>query len=427
MKFMVSILLGLNLLVQGTVLPASSCFIPNVTIPLSPAAQTDTAPAADLNISAPSAILMEASTGAVVYEKNSHEARHPASVTKIMTLLLIFDALSSKQISLDDTVTVSEYAASMGGSQVFLEPGETQSVDTMLKCISVASANDACVAMAELISGSEDAFVQKMNETAASLGMTHTNFVNCCGLDADNHYSCANDIALMSRELTVNHPTIFDYTKIWQEDIIHHTARGDSAFTLSNTNHLIKQYPYATGLKTGFTSKAGFCLSATATKDSLSLIAVVMGAASSKERIADVKSMFDWGFANCRVYTDENQDVLPDILVSRGSQSQLSLQYESAFHYLDTQNTSGELEKKLELPDRVEAPIQKGDVIGKAVYTLNSENVGSVNILAANSIPLLTLKDAWVQIVSRFFLNNSNHSSNGEPSVAKNYCSHQYF
>ena len=390
------------------------------------ASDTETAGSAP-SVTAPCALLMDAATGTILYEKNSTEERPLASVTKIMTLLLIFQALEAGQIHLEDTVTISEHAAGMGGSQVYLEPNETQTVETLIKCITVASANDACVAMAELISGSEDAFVQKMNETAASLGMTHTNFVNCCGLDADNHYSCANDIALMSRELTVNHPTIFDYTKIWQEDIIHHTARGDSAFTLSTTNHLIKQYPYATGLKTGFTSKAGFCLSATATKDSLSLIAVVMGAASSKERIADVKSMFDWGFANCRVYTDENQDVLPDILVSRGSQSQLSLQYESAFHYLDTQNTSGELEKKLELPDRVEAPIQKGDMIGKAVYTLNSENVGSVNILAADSIPLLTLKDAWVQIVSRFFLNNSNHSSNGEPSVAKNYCSHQYF
>ena len=277
-----------------------------------------------------------------------------------MTLLLIFQALEAGQIHLEDTVTISEHAAGMGGSQVYLEPNETQTVETLIKCITVASANDACVAMAELISGSEDAFVQKMNETAASLGMTHTNFVNCCGLDADNHYSCANDIALMSRELTVNHPTIFDYTKIWQEDIIHHTARGDSAFTLSNTNHLIKQYPYATGLKTGFTSKAGFCLSATATKDSLSLIAVVMGATSSKERIADVKSMFDWGFANCRVYTDENQDVLPDILVSRGSQSQLSLQYESAFHYLDTQNTSGELEKKFRAPGSCGSSNSKG-------------------------------------------------------------------
>ncbi len=356
------------------------------------------------SVTSPSALLMDAATGTILYEKNSTEERPLASVTKIMTLLLIFQALEAGQIHFEDTVTISEHAASMGGSQVYLEPNETQTVETLIKCITVASANDACVAMAELISGSEDTFVQKMNETAASLGMTHTNFVNCCGLDADNHYSCANDIALMSRELTVNHPAIFDYTKIWQEDIIHHTARGDSAFTLSNTNHLIKQYPYATGLKTGFTSKAGFCLSATAAKDSLSLIAVVMGASSSKERIADVKSMFDWGFANCRVYTDENQDIIPDILVSRGRQSQLPLRYESVFHYLDTKNTGGELEKKLELPDCVEAPIQKNDVIGKAVYTLNGENVGSVNILAVDSIPLLTLKNAWVQIISRFFI-----------------------
>ena len=352
----------------------------------------------------PSALLMDAATGTILYEKNSTEERPLASVTKIMTLLLIFQALEAGQIHFEDTVTISEHAASMGGSQVYLEPNETQTVETLIKCITVASANDACVAMAELISGSEDTFVQKMNETAASLGMTHTNFVNCCGLDADNHYSCANDIALMSRELTVNHPTVFDYTKIWQEGIIHHTARGDSAFTLSNTNHLLKQYPYATGLKTGFTSKAGFCLSATAAKDSLSLIAVVMGATSSKERIADVKSMFDWGFTNCRVYTDENQDIIPDILVSRGRQSQLPLRYESAFHYLDIKNTGGELKKKLELPDHVEAPIQKDDVIGKAVYILNGENVGSVNILAVDSIPLLTLKNAWVQIVSRFFI-----------------------
>ena len=252
MKFMVSILLGLNLLVQGTVLPASSCFIPNVTIPLSPAAQTDTAPAADLNISAPSAILMEAFTGAVVYEKNSHEARHPASVTKIMTLLLIFDALSSKQISLDDTVTVSEYAASMGGSQVFLEPGETQTVETMIKCISVASANDACVAMAEHVAGSESEFVRMMNERAKGLGMNDTNFVNCCGLDADGHMTSANDIALMSRELITKYPKIHDYCTIWMENITHTTAKGSSEFGLTNTNKLIKHYQYATGLKTGF-------------------------------------------------------------------------------------------------------------------------------------------------------------------------------
>ena len=318
MKFMVSILLGLNLLVQGTVLPASSCFIPNVTIPLSPAAQTDTAPAADLNISAPSAILMEASTGAVVYEKNSHEARHPASVTKIMTLLLIFDALSSKQISLDDTVTVSEYAASMGGSQVFLEPGETQTVETMIKCISVASANDACVAMAEHVAGSESEFVRMMNERAKGLGMNDTNFVNCCGLDADGHMTSANDIALMSRELITKYPKIHDYCTLWMENITHTTAKGSSEFGLTNTNKLIKHYQYATGLKTGFTNTAMYCISATAKKDDMELIAVIMGAPDIKSRSADATTLLNYGFGKCRIYCDSHEDKLDDLPVEKG-------------------------------------------------------------------------------------------------------------
>lgn len=357
-----------------------------------------------LSLTASSALLMDAATGTVLFEQNATEERPIASVTKIMTLLLIFQALHDQTIQLEDPVLVSAHAAGMGGSQVYLEEGETQTVETLIKCIVVASANDACVAMAEQIAGSEEAFVQRMNETAAALGMQHTHFVNCCGLDTEGHYSTAYDIALMSRELTVNYPEIFNYTSIWMEDITHHTARGDTTFTLSNTNHLIKQYPYATGLKTGFTSTAGFCLSATASKDNLNLIAVVLNAPSSKERIADVKTLFEWGFANCRVYTDENLDPLPVLPVSRGRLSELYLKYESAFHYLDTANTSGELEKKLELPDFVEAPIKEGDSIGKAVYTLNGQTVGSVNLLAAESIPLLTLKDAWQQMLHRFFL-----------------------
>lgn len=357
-----------------------------------------------LSLTASSALLMDAATGTILFEQNATEERPIASVTKIMTLLLIFQALHDQTIQLEDPVLVSAHAAGMGGSQVYLEEGETQTVETLIKCIVVASANDACVAMAEQIAGSEEAFVQRMNETAAALGMQHTHFVNCCGLDTEGHYSTAYDIALMSRELTVNYPEIFNYTSIWMEDITHHTARGDTTFTLSNTNHLIKQYPYATGLKTGFTSTAGFCLSATASKDNLNLIAVVLNAPSSKERIADVKALFEWGFANCRVYTDENLEPLPVLPVSRGRLSELYLKYESAFHYLDTANTSGELAKKLELPDFVEAPIKEGDSIGKAVYTLNGQTIGSVNLLAAESIPLLTLKDAWQQILHRFFL-----------------------
>ena len=196
-------------------------------------------------VSAPSALLMDADTGTVLYAKDENTERPLASITKVMTLLLIFEALEQGKISLEDTVTVSEHAASMGGSQVFLEPNETQTVDTMIKCITVASANDASVAMAEFVSGSEEAFVAQMNARAAELGMEHTNFVNCCGLDADGHYSSALDIALMSRELTVKHPQIFDYTSIWMEDITHHTSKGDSTFTLSSTNRLMKQYEYA--------------------------------------------------------------------------------------------------------------------------------------------------------------------------------------
>lgn len=370
-----------------------------------------------LTLTSSSALLMDADTGTVLYEQNADEKRPLASVTKIMTLLLIFQALDSGQIHLEDSVTVSAHAAGMGGSQVYLEEGEVQTVETLIKCIVVASANDACVAMAELVSGSEDAFVQEMNDTADALGMAQTHFANCCGLDTDNHYSTARDIALMSRELTTKHPDIFHYTSIWMEDITHHTVRGDTAFTLSNTNHLIKQYPYATGLKTGFTSAAGFCLSATATKGDLNLIAVVLHAPSSKERIADVKTMFEWGFANCHVYTDENTDTLPEIPVSRGQQTMLTLTYESSFHYLDPANTAGELEKKLELPDIAEAPIEKDDVIGKAVYTLNGETVGSVNLLAAESIPLLTLKDAWMQILCHFLQSDSEKMTVAKESM----------
>ena len=254
-----------------------------------------------LEISAPSAILMEASTGQVVYEKNPDEERPPASVTKIMTLLLIFDALETGQISLEDTVTTSEYAASMGGSQVFLEPGETQTVDTLIKCIAVASANDACVAMAEHIAGSEEEFVNKMNERAKELGMDHTHFVNCNGLDADGHLTTARDISLMSRELIRLYPQIRDYAMIWMENITHTTKKGSSEFGLTNTNKLVRHYEYTTGLKTGSTSQAGFCISATAEKNGMELIAVIMAAETSRDRTKDAIALLNYGFGKCSV------------------------------------------------------------------------------------------------------------------------------
>ena len=255
-------------------------------------------------ISAPSAILMEASTGQIIYEKNPDEKLPPASVTKVMTLLLIFDALESGQIKLADEVTTSEYAASMGGSQVFLEPGETQTVDTLIKCISVASANDACVSMAEYICGNEEEFVAKMNKRAKNLGMKNTHFVNCNGLDADGHLTTARDIALMSKELIITYPQIFDYCNIWMENITHKTQKGESEFGLTNTNKLIRQYEYATGLKTGSTSTAKYCLSATAEKDGIELIAAVMAAPDYKARFADAAALLNYGYSICRLYED---------------------------------------------------------------------------------------------------------------------------
>lgn len=249
-----------------------------------------------VSVSAPSAILMEASTGQVVYEKNCDERRPPASVTKVMTLLLIFDALKDEKIHLTDEVTVSEYAASMGGSQVFLEPGEVQTVDTLIKCISVASANDACVAMAEYVSGDENAFVEAMNQRAKNLGMKNTHFVNCNGLDADGHETTARDIALMSRELITKYPKIYEYCNIWMEDITHTTKKGTTTFGLSNTNKLIRHYEYATGLKTGSTGKAKFCISATAKKEDVELIAVIMAAEDSKTRNKDAVTLLNYGW-----------------------------------------------------------------------------------------------------------------------------------
>ena len=250
----------------------------------------DTGP--DLGITAKAAVLMEADTGTIIYEKNATEQLSPASITKIMTLILIFDAIDSGQITLQDEVTTSAYAKSMGGSQVFLEEGEKQTVETLIKCIVVASGNDASVAMAEYICGSETEFVRQMNERAAGLGMTETHFEDCCGLtESATHLTSAKDVALMSRELITRYPQIHQYSSIWMENIVHVTAKGSSEFGLANTNKLLKQYEYCNGLKTGSTSIAKYCLSATATKDGISLIAVVMAAPDYKVRFSEAKAM----------------------------------------------------------------------------------------------------------------------------------------
>ena len=358
---------------------------------------------ADLSVSAPSVLLMEASTGTVVYEKNAHEIRHPASITKIMTLILIFDAIERGQISLTDTVTVSEYAASMGGSQVFLEPGETQTVETMIKCISVASANDACVAMAEYLCGSESEFVRQMNERARGLGMKDTTFVNCCGLDTEGHMTSAYDVALMSRELTVNHPEIHNYCTIWMENITHMTARGSSEFGLTNTNKLLRSYDGCDGLKTGSTSKALFCISATAERNGIRLISVIMAGPDSKTRFRNAAELLNYGFGSCRLYVDENRDALPETKVRGGVTETVPCKYQEGFRYLDTKGVDfSAIEKEVLLEEELTAPIEKGEAVGKVVYHLNGEILGEVPILAGESVEKAEFLDYLKKLWERY-------------------------
>lgn len=349
-----------------------------------------------VEVSAPSVILMEASTGTVIFEKDADTERPPASVTKIMTMLLIFDALESNQIQLEDQVTVSEYAASMGGSQVFLEPGEVQTVDTMIKCIAVASANDACVAMAEYICGNEEEFVNRMNERAAELGMVNTHFVNCNGLDEEGHMTSARDIALMSRELINKYPQVHDYSMIWMDNITHATKKGTSEFGLTNTNKLVRQYEYATGLKTGSTGNAKFCVSATAEKNGIELIAVVMAAENSKDRFADAVKMLDYGFGKCQLYTDESNDGLKSVSVENGVKDTVEIRRKDPFSYLDTNGVNiNEIERTVKMKEKIQAPLKEGDTVGEIVYTLDNSEIGRMAVVAAEDIKEATFFDRF--------------------------------
>jgi len=358
-------------------------------------------------VSTPSYIVMEASTGQVICEQDADTRRSPASITKIMTLLIIFEHLKSGRIHLEDQVTTSAYAKSMGGSQVFLEEGETQTLKTMIKCIAVASGNDASVAVAEYIAGSEGEFVKLMNEKAESLGMQNTHFEDCCGLtDSDDHYSSAKDVAIMSRELITKYPEVFDYTTIWMEDIEHKTAQGTSTFTLSSTNKLLKQYEWTTGLKTGSTSKARYCLSATANKDGMELIAVVMAAPDPKTRFQDAMSLLSYGYSVSQMYTDENKDPLPAQKVEGGIEDSVNLVYEGPYSYLDTAgNNLNDIEKEISLPGSVTAPIAEGDAVGEAVYKLNGTRIGSVSILAAKGVEKAQYKDYYKKVWGLYLMN----------------------
>lgn len=342
----------------------------------------------DLGITSKACVLMEAATGTVIYEKTKDDRLSPASITKIMTLLIIFEALEAGQITLEEEVTTSAYAMSMGGSQVFLEEGEKQTVDTLIKCIVVASGNDACVAMAEHISGTESEFVAKMNKKAAELGMENTHFEDCCGLsDSDNHYTSAYDVALMSRELVVNYPDIYKYSTIWMENITHVTNKGSSEFGLANTNKLLKQYSYTTGLKTGSTSKAKYCVSATANKDGIELIAVIMGAPDYKTRFNEAETLLKYGYSVCNLYNDKNDMELLEQPVKGGVKDAVKCTPESGFNYITVDGTSvDKIEKKVTYEKKIMAPVKKGTIIGRITYSLNGQEIGSVNIIATEHI-----------------------------------------
>lgn len=362
--------------------------------------------APNIDITAKAAILIEGSTGEILYEKNKDEQLRPASITKIMTLLLIYEALEQGKISLTDEVSVSEHAASMGGSQVYLEPFETQTVDTMLKCISIASANDASVAMAEYLAGSEEEFVNRMNERAKELGMENTHFVNACGLDEDNHYSSAYDVGLMSRELIINHPEVSKYSTIWMDTFVHTTKKGKSEFGLTNTNKLIRTYNGITGLKTGSTSLAKYSLSATAKRNGMDLIAVVMAAPDYKIRFSEASKLLDYGFANCSVFSDDNSDLkLEPIKIKKSIKDTVNSEVADIFSYICLKGVNkDDITKEVVMREDVEAPIAAGDKLGEITYSLNGKTIGSVAIVSTENIKKATYKDYFTKVLDYYFI-----------------------
>jgi D-alanyl-D-alanine carboxypeptidase (penicillin-binding protein 5/6) len=343
----------------------------------------------DEEVKAPSAVLMEAETGKVLYEKNPHEKRPCASITKVMTLTLIMESVDSGKIKLTDLVSASEHAASMGGSDIWLKPGENMTVDDMLKATVIASANDAAVALAEYVSGSEEEFIQQMNEKAKTLGMKDTVFKNCNGLDEDGHITSAYDVALMSREL-MKHKKIFDYTTTWIENI-----RGGKT-QLVNTNKLIKSYKGITGLKTGTTGKAGSCISATAERDNVKLISVILGASDTKDRFSSASKLLDYGFANWAIVKPElPKDSLKSVKVINGMTDSVGTEVTLDSSVLVPKGKVKEIKHEISFNENVNAPVKKGQKLGKIIYKLDNEVIKQYDICAKNDVPEITFNSAF--------------------------------
>ncbi|MGN1074929.1 MAG: D-alanyl-D-alanine carboxypeptidase family protein [Eubacteriales bacterium] len=344
-----------------------------ITLCLVPAAMAVPAPP---EIAAPSAVLMDAAGGRILYEKNAHEKLHPASVTKIMSLLLTMEAMDEGLVTPETVITASEHAASMGGSQIFLEPGEQMTLDDLLKSVAVSSANDACVAIGEHIAGSEEGFVERMNRRAEELGMADTHFENCTGLDADGHVTTAYDIALMSREL-LRHDAIRAYTSIWMDTV------RNGEFGLSNTNKLIRFYDGATGLKTGFTSSAGYCVSATAMRDGMELISVIMKAETSPKRNADASALLNFGFANYTLVTPEDKSATARVPVKLGVCDTVETRLASDGAFVAEKGSAGRMERTVTLAESLTAPVEEGQIVGSYVVTLDGEEQARIPIVAA--------------------------------------------
>lgn len=351
-----------------------------------------------LSLTAKSAILIERSTGKVLFENNADEKLPPASITKIMSLLLVVEAIDQGKIKLEDTVSCSDHASSMGGSQIWLKPGETMTVDELLKAAAVGSANDATCALGEFVAGSEEGFVEMMNNRAAELGMKNTKFQNCTGLDADDHYSSARDIVTMSREL-IGHDIIKNYSTIWMDSL----RNGQTQ--LVNTNKLVRFYEGTTGLKTGTTDGAGHCLSATATRNGLDLIAVVLGCPSGNERFSDAKKLLNYGFANWGYATAKvDEKELQPITVTKGIKPYVNISPKSTASFLVTKGTEKSLEIKLNLPESIEAPVTQGETIGKAVVSIGDKKLGEIDIVANENVDEMTFGAGLIRMLSALFV-----------------------
>ena len=352
----------------------------------------------DFTVDAKSAILMEASTGKILFSQNENESASPASVTKIMTLLLVMEAIEDGRISLSDNVVISGYAASMGGSQVFLEEGEVMKVEELVKCAVIASANDAAVALAEHVGGSEKIFVGMMNKRAEELGMKNTNFENVTGLDdtTKNHVTSALDIAIMSREL-IKYPLVLKYSSLWQDTI------RDGKFTLTNTNRLVRYYDGCNGLKTGSTDKAGYCISTTAKRDDMQLIAVIMGAPTRDIRNSAARTLLDFGFSNYAVYSSETA-ALENVSIYRGEKNETTL-YSSPFFAVIPKSDIKKIEKIFEIPKHLTAPIKDGATVGKITYKLGEEIIGASDIYVSENIEKISIFDLLENILKNIFVN----------------------